>query len=165
MAADQKKKYKQRNQTYTYSGKLGISRGHPRRWIEMKFCMVDGLQGIVLRFEFHQNQSSGFGAVGGRNLPIPVGLAIGLYNSSATLQAVMGLCKCSILLHSFHVKIIFRRVSFQQFLSLFIMVALWNRADHYIFALWFLLLLNLFPRLISAIADWMSAILPHVVCP
>ena len=29
-----------------------------------KFCMVGGLQGIVLRFEFHQNRSSGFGAVG-----------------------------------------------------------------------------------------------------
>jgi len=40
-----------------------------------------------------------------------------------------------------------------------IMVALWNRADHYISALWFLLF---FPRLISAIADWMSAILPHM---
>jgi len=40
-----------------------------------------------------------------------------------------------------------------------IMVALWNRADHYIFALWFLLSLYLsfFPRLILAVADWMSA--------
>ena len=46
----------------------------------------------------------------------------------------------------------------------FIMVALWNRTDHYIFALW--LLLSFFiPRLISAAADWMSAILPHVVWP
>jgi len=44
-----------------------------------------------------------------------------------------------------------------------IMVALWNRADHYIFMLWFVvvLLLSFFPRLISAAADWMSAILPH----
>jgi len=40
------------------------------------------------------------------------------------------------------------------------MVALWNRADHYIFALWFLLLLSsFFPHLISAIAYWMAAIL------
>ena len=48
-----------------------------------------------------------------------------------------------------------------------IMVALWNRADRYIFMLWFvlLLLLFLFPRLISAAADWMSAILPHMVWP
>jgi len=40
-----------------------------------------------------------------------------------------------------------------------IMVALWNRADHYIFALWFLLSLYLsfFRRLILAVADWMSA--------
>jgi len=46
------------------------------------------------------------------------------------------------------------------------MVALCNRADHYIFMLWFVLLLLLFfPRLISAAADWMSAILPHMVWP
>jgi len=45
-----------------------------------------------------------------------------------------------------------------------IVVALWNSADHYILALWFLLLL-FFPRLISAIADWMSAILSHMVWP
>jgi len=32
-----------------------------------------------------------------------------------------------------------------------IMVALWNRADHYIFISWFLLLLFFFPRLISAV--------------
>jgi len=46
------------------------------------------------------------------------------------------------------------------------MVALWNRADHYIFMLWFVLLLLsfFFPHLISAAADWMSAILPHMVC-
>ena len=48
------------------------------------------------------------------------------------------------------------------------MVALCNRADHYIFMLWFvllLLLLSFFPHLISAAADWMSAILPHMVWP
>jgi len=50
-------------------------------------------------------------------------------------------------------------------LSYIIMVALWNRADHYIFALWFLLSSICFPRLISAVADWMSAILPHMVWP
>jgi len=49
--------------------------------------------------------------------------------------------------------------------SLIIMVALWNRADHYIFILWSLLLLLLlllssffFSHLISAVTDWMSAI-------
>ena len=46
-----------------------------------------------------------------------------------------------------------------------VMTALCNRAGHYIFALWFLLLSNFFPRLISAVADWMSAILPHMVWP
>jgi len=45
-----------------------------------------------------------------------------------------------------------------------VMVALWNRADHHIFILWFLLLL-FFPRLISAAGNWMSIILPHMVWP
>ena len=43
-----------------------------------------------------------------------------------------------------------------------LMVALWNRADHYIFALWFLLL-SFFPCLISAVGDWMSAILYRAI--
>jgi len=34
----------------------------------------------------------------------------------------------------------------------------------YIFMLWFVLL-SFFPRLISAAADWMSSILPHMVWP
>ena len=42
------------------------------------------------------------------------------------------------------------------------MVALWNRETIYIFMLWFVLF---FPRLISAAADWMFAILPHMVWP
>jgi len=46
-----------------------------------------------------------------------------------------------------------------------IMATKWNRAGHYIFAMWFLLLLLSFPRLISAVADWMSTILPHIVWP
>jgi len=46
------------------------------------------------------------------------------------------------------------------------MVALWNRADHYIFILSFVLsFFFFFPRLISAAADWMSAILPHIEWP
>jgi len=52
---------------------------------------------------------------------------------------------------------------------MFFMVALCNRADHYIFMLWFVLSSSsfflFFPRLISAAADWMSAILPHMVWP
>ena len=51
-----------------------------------------------------------------------------------------------------------------------VMVALCNRADHYIFILWFVLSSSssssfFFPRLISVAADWMSAILPHMVWP
>jgi len=48
-----------------------------------------------------------------------------------------------------------------------IMVALCNRADHYIFILFRLLssffFLLFFPRLISAVEDWMSTILRHMV--
>ena len=48
----------------------------------------------------------------------------------------------------------------------FFMAAVCNRAGHYIFALWFLSsIFLLFPRLISAVADWMSAILAHMVWP
>jgi len=49
------------------------------------------------------------------------------------------------------------------------MAALCNRVGHYIFILRFFLLsiclfiFFYFPRLISAVADWMSAILPHMV--
>ena len=49
--------------------------------------------------------------------------------------------------------------------SALVMVALWNRETIYIFMLWFVLLSFFFPRLISAAADWMSAILPHIVWP
>jgi len=46
------------------------------------------------------------------------------------------------------------------------MVALWNRADHYILALWFLSSFYLyFPRLMSAATDWMSTILRHMMWP
>ena len=43
------------------------------------------------------------------------------------------------------------------------MAALRSRCGHYVFALWFLL--SFFPRLISAITDWMSAVLTHMVWP
>jgi len=49
------------------------------------------------------------------------------------------------------------------FLTHFILVALWNRADHYIFALSFVLSSFFFRRLISAVAYSMSAILAHMV--
>jgi len=45
-------------------------------------------------------------------------------------------------------------------------VALCNRADHYMFALWFLSPIFLFfPRLISAAADWLFTILLHMAWP
>jgi len=52
---------------------------------------------------------------------------------------------------------------------LLFMVALWNRAwrplyFHPVVSSIFLLL-SFFPRLISAVADWMSTILPHMVWP
>ena len=50
-----------------------------------------------------------------------------------------------------------------------IMVALYNRADHYIFIMFlsssFFFLLLFFPRLISAVGDWMFTILWHMVWP
>ena len=48
---------------------------------------------------------------------------------------------------------------------LLFMAALWNRAGHYIFILWFLLLSSFFPCVFSAVADWMSTILPHMMWP
>ena len=64
----------------SHSGKLGIRRDHTRHRIEMKFRVMGGLQEIVLRFEFHQNRLSGFGAVGtgDRHLPFLIDLATGL---------------------------------------------------------------------------------------
>jgi len=60
----------------------------------------------------------------------------------------------------------FLTVGVTVFYSIF-MVALCNRADHYIFILFLLLLLSFFllffPRLISAVGDWMSTILRHMV--
>ena len=51
-------------------------------------------------------------------------------------------------------------------MATFLMAALRSRCGHYIFALWFLLLLlSFFPSLISTVADWMSDILAHMVWP
>jgi len=49
--------------------------------------------------------------------------------------------------------------------ALIIMVALCNRADHIYFHPVSFFLSFLFPRLISAVGDWMSTILPHMVWP
>jgi len=49
--------------------------------------------------------------------------------------------------------------------SFFSMAALRSRCGHYTFALWFLSIFFFFPRVISAVGDWMSTILPHMVWP
>jgi len=46
-----------------------------------------------------------------------------------------------------------------------LMAALWKRAGHYIFAVWFLSSSSFFPRLISAATDWMFTILLYMVWP
>jgi len=50
-------------------------------------------------------------------------------------------------------------------LTTLIMAALRSRCGHYYFVLWFLLSSYFFSRLFSAVAGWMSAILPHMVWP
>jgi len=57
---------------FRVSGKLGIRQDHPHCWIEMKFCIVGVLQELVLRFEFHQNRLSSFGAMGAEICPFPL---------------------------------------------------------------------------------------------
>ena len=42
------------------SGKLGIRPDHPRRRIEIRFCVVGGLWVLVLSFMFDQNRLSGY---------------------------------------------------------------------------------------------------------
>jgi len=61
-------------------------------------------------------------------------------------------------------------------IDLFVKMRLFSYYGHYIFVLWFLLSIFLlllssffsffsFPRLFSAVADWMSTALPHMVWP
>jgi len=54
-----------------------------------------------------------------------------------------------------------------KFVCLLIMAALRSRCGHYIssFRFFFFFLSIFFPRLFSAVADWMSTILPHMVWP
>jgi len=64
-------------------GKLGIRWGHPHREIEMKFCVVGGLQEIVLTWSstvrILSKSIKRFRSCGGRNLTFLVDLAICLY--------------------------------------------------------------------------------------
>ena len=63
------------------SGKLAIRPDHSRRRIEVKVCMPGGLWCVALYIKFYYKWSIGFATVGGRKLPFPITLAIGLYNS------------------------------------------------------------------------------------
>jgi len=74
------------------------------------------------------------------------------------------LARCNLTVNN----IVHRHYSFSKAVSGIIMAALWNRARHYIFALWFLLSSSSFyhfPHHISAAADWMSTVLPQMAWP
>ena len=88
-ARDEETKKKERQRQKPDSGKLAIRRDHPRRRIEMKSCVVGGLQMIVLSFEFHQNRLSGFGAVGVEICPSPLTWPLAYTTARTTVQAVM----------------------------------------------------------------------------
>jgi len=45
-------------------------------------CMCGHTYDVVIYSKFHRNLFRCFGAPGGQNLPFPITLAIGLYNSS-----------------------------------------------------------------------------------
>jgi len=47
----------------------------------MWICMCGHTPDVVIYSKFHRNPLRGFGAPGGRYLPIPITLAIGFYNS------------------------------------------------------------------------------------
>ena len=49
--------------------------------------------------------------------------------------------------------------------SAVVMAILWNKAGHYIFVLWFLLLSSFFPRVFSIVTYCMSTMLPHMMWP
>ena len=85
---DQKRK-KVRQRKKPNSDKLAIRRDHQRRRIKMRFCMVGGLREIVLRFKFHQNRLSGFGAVGIEICPSPLTWPLAYTTACTTVQAVI----------------------------------------------------------------------------
>ena len=72
------KKDKERNHN---SGKLAIHRDHPRCRIEIKFLHGGWSSGGSSKFRISSKSVKRFRSCGGRNLPFPIDLAIGLYNS------------------------------------------------------------------------------------
>jgi len=55
----------------------------------MKYCVVGGLQVIVLSFEFRQNRLSGFGTVGDEICPSPLTWPLAYTTACTTVQAVI----------------------------------------------------------------------------
>jgi len=58
-----------------------VRRDHPRCRSAMWFCMCGHTPDVVIYSKFQWNPFRGLGAHEGRNLPIPITLAIGFYNS------------------------------------------------------------------------------------
>ena len=82
------KKKKGRKKDTKNSGKLAIRPDHPRRRIKIKFCMVVGLQCVVIHIKCHPNRLMGYGAVGGLKWPSPL-LWPMAYTTACTVQAVI----------------------------------------------------------------------------
>ena len=79
----------QRDACSTFQTCILNSHYHPRCRIEMKSCMVGGLQMVVLSCEFHQNRLSGFGAVGVKICPSPLTWPLAYTTACTTVQAVI----------------------------------------------------------------------------
>ena len=58
-----------------------VRRDQPRCHSAMWICVCGHTPDVVIYYKFHRNPFRGLGAPGGRNLPIPITLAIGFYNS------------------------------------------------------------------------------------
>jgi len=89
-------------------------------------------------------------------------------NRPTVLEWKMQLSFLPILPGSAQAQVIWGGIVKHLLIAYFIMVALCNRADHYISALWFLsssIFFLFFPRLISVAANWMCTILLHMAWP
>jgi len=85
-------------------------------------------------------------------------------HNTAGMSFIRATCNFTLQLSNCHFISLLNLISLSRIYML-IMAALSSRCGHYIFAVWFLLLSFFFPRLISAVADWMSTILLHMVWP
>jgi len=64
-----------------------VRRDHPRCRSAMWICMCGITPDVAIYSKFHWNPFRGLGAPGGRNLPIPITMAIDFYNSSLHYRA------------------------------------------------------------------------------